>query len=113
MNPIAQIDFLAKKFLNNTEYAHFVDLLTAINNRLGASIRKEQNETSNTTEEKKQIKYPHELEIDVILRLFRNSQIGERVELIERKEINLLKKLGVGVDIENLLDNFVEKIGKI
>lgn len=97
MNAIQQIDSLAKRFLTNAEYVRFVDLMTAINDRLGKSLEKQEASELNQTDSK-ELKYPHDIELSLAINIFRNSQIGERVELVDHLETVLLKKLPIPQD---------------
>lgn len=111
MNPIEQIDFLAKKFLNNQEYTRFADLLISIDRRLGKTIDKiKTQQDTNKSDDIKNLRYPHDIEINIIAKLFRNNQIGERVELIKRTEIPILKKLGIPDDPQEYLNTTIKNI---
>lgn len=108
MNTLKDIDILAKQTLNNTEYATFFDILALIDKRI--VLLKSQSENSNNTAEKKELRYPHDLILTLDVKIFRNNQIGERVELVDCERQQIIKKLSLIDDVSEYLKNLVQKI---
>jgi hypothetical protein len=95
-NELQTIEILAKKFLNSAEYASFVDLLLAIDKRATKLLSVAQEGRPTTTEEVKDIKYPYDIEIAMNIVVFKNNQLGQRLDKVNTLDLSFLKKVNIG-----------------
>lgn len=111
------IDILAQKFLSPAEYASFVDIISTIDKRAAKFLSAvETNSTENNHDEIKNIKYPYDIDIGLNLTVFKNNQLGQRLEIINTLNQSFLKKIYIGQDVEpaikelmDLLNNYCTK----
>lgn len=107
MDTIEKIDFFAKKYFTNKEYAQFVDLFSTLNDRILEDKIFDQKIVD------KDIKYPYEIEIMLNMKIFRHDQLGQRVELQKCLEIPFLKKIPIGQEpssVVNSINNAIDNV---
>lgn len=103
------ISILAKQFLDNKEYSLFSDLFHKINERV--KTYSDQKNDINTTD--KNLKYPYDIDIQLNIKLYKNNQIGERVELVSNIEKKILKKISIGQEPNTIIQNTINTIENI
>jgi hypothetical protein len=109
---IDRLDIMAKQLLTVEEYANFIDLFKSMNDRLSL-IKDEQNNQQTDVTTEKEIKYPYDIEIMLGIKIFRDNQIGQRIELINHYNKSFLKKVMIGEDPVEKVNSVLEYIEKI
>lgn len=104
-NHFVLLNNLATHSLNREEYADFLTIMGKIRDRSISVLQnlKEQ-ETTN------QLRYPHDLELNIEYKLFQNNQKGERVKLSEFSEIPLLVKIPLDKDPKQIIKDICDYI---
>lgn len=92
------LGILAQKSLNRVEYIIFSGLLKKI--ELIASAMQRHSESSTEIEETKEYRYSHDIDMNIIFKIFKNNQKGEQVELHKYEEFPILIKCPLGTDPE-------------
>lgn len=107
-NNFLLLNSLAINCLNREEYADFLTVMQKIRDRSMPVLEQ--------LKEKTQVdglRYPHDIDINLQYKLFKNNQLGERVELLNYSEIPLLVKVPLDQDPNNIIKDICNYIAGI
>lgn len=104
-NNFLLLNSLALNCLNREEYADFLTVMQKIRDRSLPVLEQLKEKTPVDG-----IRYPHDIEINLQYKVFKNNQLGERVELSKYSEIPLLVKVPLDQDPNILIKDICNHI---
>lgn len=106
IEPFLLLNDLALNCLSREEYANFLTIMKHIRDRSISVI----SQIKENQKEESTIRYSHDIEINLQYKIFKNNQIGERVELSQYSELPLLIKVPMDEDPETKIKTIYKKI---
>jgi hypothetical protein len=106
-NNFVLLNSLAMSCLDRKEYADFLTVMKKIRDR---SIPVLEHLRDNQQEAVEQLRYPHDIELILQCKIFKNNQRGERVELSTYTEVPLLVKVPLDQEPRDIINNICNYI---
>lgn len=104
-NNFQLLNSLALNCLSREEYADFLTVMGKIRDRSISVL-----EHLKEKEKVDTIRYPHDIEITLQYKIFKNNQLGQRVQLSTYSEIPLLVKVPLDQNPEDTINNICSQI---
>lgn len=97
---IPKLSYLASKSLNKLEHTVFATLLKKIELVMSSLSNENLSPEQQEEKEKLEYRYSHDIEMNIICKIYKNNQKGERVELFKYMELPMIVKCPLGTDPE-------------